>query len=530
MPLPEGRPFTDAEANRYLSFRERPHTLPGLLEWRATAGPAGPAFVAPDGSLTYAEWARAASRAAHVLKDAGARPNDRIGIWAPNTYGRAWAIAFLGIGWAGAVPVPMSPGQPIARVLESLSRLGASHLVVPNPQEIPTAAAIKVIDLNRLASGDDGPRLETPECTEQTSAGIYHTSGTTGAPKAAILSHGSVCYMAALTEEHILGRPAGIEQLGPGDVIQTSVPMHTTSALAHYFAVGLWSGCRLVCEDRFDAKSTVDTFAREQATVWLCVPSMMVLVGDRYDEAMPSSSLRVVWHMGSVATRESIEGIRRIFPKAACINLYSLTETGAGIISCTSDEAIALPGTVGRPVPSTRVRLVGPLGDDVPIGEVGEIWFDSPHMFDGYYGNLEATAATFSRDGWFRSGDGGYLDDLGLLQVTGRLGDVIVRGGFKINPVLVERALMTYNGILDAAVIGIPHRVLGQDLVAVVVADHAVSVERLREHCGTRLAHNEIPRTLIQLDALVRNDFGKLDRKALRALVSERLQSVPTTT
>jgi acyl-coenzyme A synthetase/AMP-(fatty) acid ligase len=245
--------------------------------------------------------------------------------------------------------------------------------------------------------------------------------------------------------------------------------------------------------------------AREGSTIWFCVPSMMVLLGDRYPEAIPGARLRIVWHAGSVATPEAIAASRTATGGAAHINLYSLTETGAGMIGCTAGDAIEAPGTVGRPPPSTRIRIAD-----------GELRFESPYMFDGYFGDPEATEAVLPADGWFRSGDGGRVDGDGRYWVTGRLGDVIIRGGNNINPSLVEDALMSYPGLLDAAVVPVPHRVLGQDLAAFVVSDGAVDAASLHEHCLARLAPYEVPPTIVQVDSLPRNEFGKLDRRSIR--------------
>ncbi|HEY1368151.1 MAG TPA: class I adenylate-forming enzyme family protein [Gaiellaceae bacterium] len=482
------RPPTESELALYPSFGERPHTLPGLLERQERLAGDRPAFLGPDGSLTFAEWAERARAAAAHLREQGVREGDRVGLWAGNDRARAWAIAFLGIQWAGATPVPMSPRLPRARVEAALDRIDARLLE----------------GIDELAGA---PPVEpfAPQCREEHAAGIFHTSGTTGAPKAAILSHACTVYIAAMQEEHLIGLPAGVERLGPDDVLQTSVPLHTTSGLMHLIVVSLFSGCRLVCEERFDAAATAATMAREGSTIWFCVPSMMVLLGDRYPEAIPGARLRIVWHAGSVATPEAIAASRTATGGAAHINLYSLTETGAGMIGCTAGDAIEAPGTVGRPPPSTRIWIAD-----------GELRFESPYMFDGYFGDPEATEAVLPADGWFRSGDGGRVDGDGRYWVTGRLGDVIIRGGNNINPSLVEDALMSYPGLLDAAVVPVPHRVLGQDLAAFVVSDGAVDAASLHEHCLARLAPYEVPPTIVQVDSLPRNEFGKLDRRSIR--------------
>jgi acyl-CoA synthetase (AMP-forming)/AMP-acid ligase II len=302
-------------------------------------------------------------------------------------------------------------------------------------------------------------------------------------------------------------------------VLQTSVPLSTTSGVVHFVVVGLWTGCRLVCEQRFGVEDTLCAMAEQRATVWLCVPSMMILVCDGLQGVTAPATMRAVWHMGSVPPIDSIRNACAAFPTAAILNLYSLTETGAGVVGSAAADALARPGCTGRPAPSTRVRVVAEDGSPSPLGELGEIHFDSPYMFDGYYRNAEATAAKRTADGWFQSGDGGYLDADGVLWVTGRLNDVIVRGGFKFNPVLVENALASFPGVVDAAVAPVPHRVLGHDLLGFAVTDgRPLDPAALRAPCLQSLPDNEVPRRIEQVSSIPRNEFGKIDRRAMRAL------------
>ncbi len=525
MPLPAGRVITAQERSRYPSFSARPHTFPALLLKQAELRPDDIALIAPDRTVTYAEWVSASASAAGQLRRLGVTDGSRVGIWLGNEDGGAWSIVTLAIQWAGAIPVPMSNRLALPEVLRGLEGVAASHVIVPRASADVSTAKTRVVSMEELLNADPSGQLVTPLCSEDDVAGIFHTSGTTGEPKAAMLSHACFAYIAAMTEDLILGEPAGVSALGPHDVIQTSVPLYTTTGLMHFIVVGLYSGCRLVIEERFDVDDTITAMLTHRSTIWLAVPSMMVLIGDRFAEPIEGSAMRAIIHMGSVATPAAISEITRVLPGVATLNLYSLTETGAGIVSCSREEGVKYPGTVGQAVPSCRLRVVAPDGSDCGAGQHGEIWFDSPYMFDGYFGNQEASKSAFSPDGWLRTGDGGWFDDDGRLWVSGRLGDVIVRGGFKINPVAVERALTSYPGILDACVVPVPHRVLGQDSVGVVVTTKALKTDEVRAHCRGQLAEWEIPRVLIEVDELPRNSFGKLDRRTIRRLAEERYQA-----
>ena len=508
------RPARADEEALYPSFAQRPHTMPELLKWRAETEPERPAVVAADGRMSFGEWHQRAARGAHVLVDAGIEPDERVGLWGTNAEGCDWIAALLAIQYAGAVPVPLSSGTALANSTDRLKRLAVSHSVAGDG-----AGPLPGFTVHPLALAAPGaPSLRHPRADPQRCVTVFHTSGTTGLPKAALISHESIVFTAAMTEGHILAPPCGVDGLGPGDTIQTSIPLYTSSAVEHYILISLWTGCRIVCEPKFDPVQTVRTAAAERSTIWLTVPAMMMLVADAHSAPVNGLDLRIVWHMGSVSSRECIENTARALPGSAVLNLYSLTESCAGIVTTHQRDAIEKPGATGRAVPPARIRVVDAAGNPVAAEEIGEVQFDSPHIFDGYDGNLDATAAAFTDDGWFRSGDGGRLDRDGVLWITGRLGDVIIRGGLNIDPRGVEEGMLTFPGVRDAVLAAVPHRVLGSDVVGLVDADRGLDLDALRSHCLEKLPHNEVPRLLFVVEEIPRNDFGKLDRRRARDL------------
>lgn len=508
------RPARADEEALYPAFAQRPHTMPELLRWRAEREPQRAAVAAADGRMSFGEWHGRAARGAHMLVEAGIEPDERVGLWGTNAEGCDWIAALLAIQYAGAVPVPVSSGTALANSADRLRRLDVRHVLAGDG-----AGALPGFTVHPLApAAADGPALPAPRADPRRCVVVFHTSGTTGLPKASVMSHESIVFTAAMTEGHILAPPSGVEPLGPDDTIQTSVPLHTSSAVEHYILLALWTGCRIVCEPKFDPIETLQTAVRERSTIWLTVPAMMTLTADAHPEQVGELDLRVVWHMGSVASRECIESTVRMLPGCAVLNLYSLTESGAGIVTTHRMDAIERPGATGRPVPPARVRVVDSAGKPVAAEQVGEVQFDSPHMFDGYDENPQATAAAFTDDGWFRSGDGGWLDREGVLWITGRLGDVIIRGGLNIDPRMVEEAMLTFPGVRDAVLAAVPHRVLGADIVGLVEADGDIDLDGLRTHCLAKLPHNEVPRLLFIVEEIPRNDFGKLDRRRAREI------------
>ena len=504
----------------YPTFRQRPATIPDLLRWRAETNADDVALVAPDGMLTFADWARRATGIARLLDTRGIEPLTPVGIWGDNTRGADWASALLGVQWAGAVPVPLNSRLPWPAVLTTLERLDADVLVLQSNEPVDGVKAIRFDELPR--DGELGEPVPAPEDP----AAILHTSGTTGLPKPIVLSHVCLALIGAATEDHILGEYSGIEPLRAGDVLQTSVGLHTSSGLMHILLVGIYSGVRLVVEAGFGVESTIETMRREKTKLWFCVPSMMVLVGDASPGPVPEAMLAAAWHAGSPVSEAALEGMRRAFPGSTALNLYSLTESGAAIYSSSAEDALLRPGTVGLPIPTTEARVLR--DDDTPVapGEPGRILLRSVHMLDGYWRNRRIEPGGLDDDGWMDTGDGGTVDSAGHTWVTGRMGDLIIRGGYNVAPFVVEAALLEHAAVTDAAVVPVPHRVLGQDLVAVVVAREDVDSDSLREHCRSRLANYEIPRTVIRVDELPRNEFGKLDRRAIRADAEERTQAL----
>jgi fatty-acyl-CoA synthase len=255
---------------------------------------------------------------------------------------------------------------------------------------------------------------------------------------------------------------------------------------------------------------------------------MMVLVGDSCAGPVTGTRLAAAWHAGSPVSEAALEGMRRAFPGSTALNLYSLTESGAAIYSSTAEDAVLRPGTVGLPIPTTEAKVLREDGTPAAAGEPGRILVRSVHMLDGYWRDGRVEPGGVDQEGWMDTGDSARVDAAGHTWVTGRMGDLIIRGGYNVAPFVVEAAILEHASITDAAVVPVPHRVLGQDLVALVVSREDVDADTLRVHCLSRLADYEIPRTVIRVDELPRNEFGKLDRRAIRAEAEARAQVLRT--
>ena len=296
-----------------------------------------------------------------MLVEAGIEPDERVGLWGANEQGCDWIAALLAIQYAGAVPVPLTSGTALLNSADRLQRLGARHAV---------AAALAVPDLRRVSRSTRSPSPGLHAVAARPSHrspavrdGLPHLGNDRPAEGRADQPRIARLHLAGETEGHILAPPCGIDVLGPDDAIQTSIPLHTSSALEHYILLALWTGCRIVGELRFDPVETLQTAAAERSTIWLTVPVMMMLTADTYPEPVSGLDLRAVWHMGSVASRECIENTARMLPGCAVLNLYSLTESCAGIVTTHLTDAFEKPGATGRAVPPARIRVVDATGN-----------------------------------------------------------------------------------------------------------------------------------------------------------------------
>jgi long-chain acyl-CoA synthetase len=270
---------------------------------------------------------------------------------------------------------------------------------------------------------------------------------------------------------------------------------------------------------KWDPGRALELIERERVTNFGGVPAMVWQVIEHPDfERRDRSSLRGVGYGGAPAAPELVRKIEELFPGRPPTNGYGLTETSSVTTLNSGVDYLRHPDSVGVPVPVVDVKVVGPDGDALPTGAVGELWIKGPNVVKGYFGKPEATAASFS-DGWLHSGDLARVDDDGFVYLVDRAKDLLIRGGENISSVEVEAALFEHDAVTDAAVIGIPHPVLGEEVGAVVhLAPGASATEdELRAHVGERLAAFKVPtRVWFADDPLPRNPAGKILKRDLR--------------
>lgn len=484
---------------------------PGSLEHLADTRGDEVALADGERILTRAQWDRRASALARGLAAEHAiGPGDRVAVKMHNRceyFELTFALAKL-----GATPVAVGFRLAPDEVTYILGDSEARTLITDDPalDGLHLGEEYEAL-LERHAQG------ERPlSGTNPAAASIVYTSGTTGRPKGAVREFDAQ-KMAALGE--LLGAMLAKLRFEPGGVHLMVCPNYH-AAPPFYASFTLALGGRVVIQPRFDAERALALIAAERVTTTFMVPTMLNRIASLPDEVKgrhDTSSLRAVVSGGAPFPAALKEPVIALLGDDVLFDMYGSTETGNVTLLEPPDHA-RKPGSVGRPLPGVKLRVLGADGNELPAGERGEIYIKSPLTVDGYHGNAEATAASI-RDGYFTVGDIGYLDEDGYLYIVDRVKDMIIAGGVNIFPAEIEEVLREHPGVFDAAVIGLPDDDLGERAHAVIQAreGQSVSDEELLALCESRLAKYKWPRSFERVDELPRNPFGKVLKKDLRA-------------
>ena len=477
--------------------------------------------------LTFAQVAQRVRQLAHALVDAGVRKGDRIALWGLDSH------RYLETLWActkiGALFVPLNPRLTAFEVEGFLTQTqpralfysGASH-----PQAVEVAARVPAIehlfDLDStdsfesfLASGSTA-ELRLP-VLDADPIGLAFTSGTTGAAKQVIQSQRMMKWLVSACV-------ASGWEVGIGESMCTGISLFHISGMAISFT-GAYLGNTTTLNPSFDPDVVVDLLEQGKLTALLLVPSMVAMVVDRAQGRGPFTSLRSI-HYGAAPMPAPV--LHRAVDLFGCDFIQTFgagTESGGTTFLSSRDHRRALAGeehllkSVGKPGPGVEVRICDDQWRDVPLGEVGEVVVRCDQIMNGYVDNPEASAQALHPDGWFRAGDLGYRDAEGFLYLVDRRSNMIIRGGENIYPVEIEQALYTLGGIVECAVVGAPHELLGEVPVAHLVLEDPTeppTPEELRTALSERLADYKVPRTFVFHDELPKNATGKIVKRQLR--------------
>ncbi len=522
-----------------------PVDVAARLRRTAAERPEAVALCAGEVRWTYAELHRRVDVATGVLHDLGVGRGDRVALVLGTT--PAFVVAACAVLRAGAAMVPLLPGlapdelrfaledaeAEVAivgpdrwRELQGQAPASLRHLLVADVPASQVSEAVGSVvsgsagatDGHRevrswdsaLAAAEGRPAPEPAERDPQDLAALVYTSGTTGRPRGAMLTRGN---LAANQDQSLAGR----FQVDPDDVILLVLPLAHIYSLNVGLGASITAGATMVLVERFDAAASLAAVEEHGVTVILGAPPMYAawVAGDAL-EAADTSTVRLAVSGAAPLPIPVIERFRDV-TGLTIEEGYGLTEASPSV-SSTSMTPEPVPGSVGLPLPDVEIRIVDESGRDVEPGDDGELWVRGPNVFQGYWNDPDATARALTPEGWLRTGDVAIRDEHGQLYLVDRLRDLVIVNGFNVYPREVERVLLTSGQLTEAAVVGEPHPLTGEMLVAHVVARPGVEVDRdaLEEHCRGHLARYKWPSRIEVVDALPTTATGKVRRGRLR--------------
>ena len=480
----------------------------------AAAHPDQVAIRADEYELTYAGLDDATARVATALRERGLQVGDRVAVMLANV--PAFAILYFAILRAGGIAVPMNPLLKAREVEFYLTDSGARLIFVgaASADEVatgaePAGAEVVVVtgDAAELIEGRE-PFTEVVERAGDDTAVILYTSGTTGRPKGAELTHHNLARNAAVTAETLV-------QLGPDDVVMGCLPLFHVFGQTCGLNAAIATGATLTLLARFDPTAALEVIERDKVTVFEGVPTMYgAILHLPGREQHDTSSLRTCISGGSALPVEILHAFEKAFG-TILLEGYGLSETSP-VASFNHPDRERKAGSIGIPILGVEMRLVDDEGAEVEAGQPGEIAVRGHNVMKGYWGRPQETADSM-KDGWFVTGDIATVDEDGYYFIVDRKKDVIIRGGMNVYPREVEEVLFEHPAVAEAAVVGIAHDSMGEEIGAAVALKPGATAtpEELSAFVKTRLAAYKYPRRVWIVDALPKGPTGKILRRSV---------------
>jgi acyl-CoA synthetase (AMP-forming)/AMP-acid ligase II/acyl carrier protein len=514
----------DSSAGRSDSTGDPAATIPGLLREAAERDPGAVAIAAPDREpLAYARLNALIEERGAQLAGWGLGRRDRVALVLPN--GPEMATAFLAVA-STSICAPLNPGYRETEIDFYLSDLAASAVVLPAGQESPArtvarARGIPVVELIAEPGAEAGAFALSGESGDGASpaglpspdadALILHTSGTTSRPKMVPLTHANLC-AGATHVRHSL-------QLSREDRCLNVMPLFHIHGIVAALLASLAAGACVVCTPGFLATHFFDWLDEARPTWYTAVPTMhqsILARAEQHSDIVTRQPLRLIRSSSSALPPRVMAGLETVF-KTAVIEAYGMTEAAHQMASNPLPPRPRKPGSVGPPA-GPEIAVVDQSGERVAVGDRGEVVIRGPNVTRGYLNNPEAIREAYV-DGWFRTGDQGYLDEDGYLFLTGRLKELINRGGEKISPREVDEVLMDHPAVAQAVAFALPDSRMGEEVAAAVVLRPGASATalELREFVATRLADFKVPARVIFLKEIPKGPTGKVQRVGLAA-------------
>jgi long-chain acyl-CoA synthetase len=485
--------------------------LAAPLEATARRYPDRPAVRLDDRLFTYDRLWDLSGRAAEWLRRRGVRPDDRVGLMLPNVI--AFPVLYYGILRAGGVVVPMNPLLKRREVRHYLGDSGARLSFVPpllEPETVAGAADVGVEPftvteqlLDEIA-GEPASNEVAPRVDDDTAV-ILYTSGTTGRPKGAELTHANLRANASVT--------ANLLDLGRDDVVMGCLPLFHSFGQTCGLNAAVLVGASVTLVPRFEPAAVLKVIERDRVTVFEGVPTMYMALLNAGTGVADTSTVRL-WVSGGAALPVQVLQVFNAEFGAEVLEGYGLSETSP--VASFNPPGNAKPGSIGLPVEGVEMRLLDDDGNVVARGCVGEIAIRGHNVMKGYWQRPAATAEAIP-DGWLRTGDLARQDRDGFFSIVDRKKDLIIRNGYNVYPREIEEVLYEHPAVLEVAVIGLPDPSYGEEIAAAVVlrADGSATPEALREWVRTRIAPYKFPRHVWLTDALPKGPTGKILKREI---------------
>jgi len=551
-----GSPFEIEEREirgvRIRTWKNAPPTLKEVFEASRRFG-SRTWIVLEDERVTFDAHRAAVGHLARRLVDDGVKKGDRVAIVMRNV--PEWTVAFWAASLVGAIVTPLNAWWTGPELEYGLADSGSKVALMDVErwervrEHVDRCPDLELIYVSRAAEEIADPRVQrledvigTPnswaslplvevlsvEIASDDDAAIFYTSGTTGKPKGAVITHRNIIsnfFNALCAQARSFLRRGEKPPLPDPDAAQKatllSVPFfHATGCFA-VMIPAMMGGAKLVLQRRWNTDQALELIERERITTAGGVPTIawQIIEHPRFEE-FDLSSLETISYGGAPSAPELVRRLKERFPALKPGQGWGMTETSATATSNFAEDYERKPSSCGVTPPSGEAKVVGATGETLPCGEVGELWYRGPIVVRGYWQKPEATAETFV-DGWVKTGDLAKIDEEGFVYIVDRAKDMLIRGGENIYCVEVENALYDHPAVMDAAVIGVPHRTLGEEPVAVVhlKPGAGASEEELRHFVAQRLAAFKVPVRIAFLpETLPRNANGKIVKTDLKSV------------
>ncbi len=505
-------------------FKNRVDNIDQSFRLAVKRYPEAEAIVGPNGErITYRALSASVDHVAAALAAKGLRAGERIAILVSND--PTFVITLLAAMRLNAIAVPLNIREQTPELEFTLNQCGAKMIVheANLAERLPVPTAIPELKIRFAVNGEamgsepfaslensGAPTIAPAKIDEEDVAVILYTSGTTGKPKGAMLTHFNLVHT-QMHYEICMG-------IRPGDRSLLAVPAsHVTGVAAIILTMIHGGGCMIMMRE-FKAKACLELMARERITHTIMVPAMYNLCllqpdFDRYDLA----AFRCGGYGGAPMPQATIATLANKLPQLTLINAYGSTETTSPTTCMPAGFGASHSDTVGKVVPCGEVRVMDDHGREVPRGESGELWIGGPMVVPGYWNNVSATQTAFVA-GYWRSGDIGTMDAEGFVRIHDRMKDMINRGGYKVYSAEVEDVMSHHPRVLESAVVPIPDPVLGEKTHAFIVPrDGDISTDELRKFCAIHLSDYKVPDFFtLRNESLPRNANGKILKRELR--------------